>query len=138
MYHWKTFKDTRTFLHRGVCEQVFKITLPSPLCVWFPPDTLDSFMWGSYSASLWNIGGSTQVPPCASDIHSQAPEVCLHQWKLNKLPHMKDFKVSGKIWTHSGEGQVIWSQYHNHSAMDDPSIIIINDACSTLFIRKIN
>ena len=24
--------------------------------------TLDSFMWGSYPASLWNVGGSTQLP----------------------------------------------------------------------------
>jgi hypothetical protein len=32
-----------------------------PHRVWIPPGALDSFMWGSYPASLWNVGGSTQV-----------------------------------------------------------------------------
>ena len=38
---------------------------PSPLWVWVLPGALDSFMWRSYQASLWNIGGSTQVLACA-------------------------------------------------------------------------
>jgi hypothetical protein len=37
-------------------------TCPSPLWVRIPTGTLDSFMWGSYSASLRKDGGSTQVP----------------------------------------------------------------------------
>jgi hypothetical protein len=37
-------------------------TCPSPLWVRIPTGTLDSFMWGSYPASLRNVGGSTQVP----------------------------------------------------------------------------
>jgi hypothetical protein len=35
---------------------------PSPPCVRIPSGTLDSFMWGSYPASLRNVGGSTRVP----------------------------------------------------------------------------
>ena len=27
-----------------------------------PTRDFDSFMWGTYLASLWNVGGSTQVP----------------------------------------------------------------------------
>jgi hypothetical protein len=27
--------------------------------------TLDSFMWESYPARLWNVVGSTHVPACA-------------------------------------------------------------------------
>jgi hypothetical protein len=40
----------------------FYRTSPSPLWVRIPTGTLDSFMWGSYPASLRNVGGSTQVP----------------------------------------------------------------------------
>jgi hypothetical protein len=40
---------------RGVRDRVVRI----------PTGTLDSFMWGSYPASLRNVGGSTQVPVCA-------------------------------------------------------------------------
>ena len=40
---------------------------PNPLWVRIPPGTLDSFTSGSYQASLWNVGGSTQVPTHASD-----------------------------------------------------------------------
>jgi hypothetical protein len=32
------------------------------LWFWIPTGTLDSFMWGSYPASLWTVGYSTQVP----------------------------------------------------------------------------
>jgi hypothetical protein len=35
---------------------------PSPLLVRIPTGTFDSFTWGSYPASLLNVGGSTQVP----------------------------------------------------------------------------
>ena len=38
------------------------ITCPSSLWIRVPKGTLDSFMWGSYAASLRNVGGSTQVP----------------------------------------------------------------------------
>jgi hypothetical protein len=37
-------------------------TCPSLLWVRILTWTLDSFMWGSYPASLRNVGGSTQVP----------------------------------------------------------------------------
>jgi hypothetical protein len=52
----------------GVRGRVVKVvdfkptTCPSPLWVGIPTWTLDSFMWGSYPASLRNVGGSTQVP----------------------------------------------------------------------------
>jgi hypothetical protein len=42
--------------------------LPSPLLVRIPTETLDSFIWGSYPDTLWNVGGSTQVPVCAWNI----------------------------------------------------------------------
>jgi hypothetical protein len=37
-------------------------TCPSPLWVRIPTGTWDSFMWGSYPASLRNVAGSTRVP----------------------------------------------------------------------------
>ena len=42
----------------------FKLIFPSPLWVWIPLGILDSFMWGSYPASLQNVSGSTLVPTC--------------------------------------------------------------------------
>ena len=45
----------------GVHSRWLRITCHSLLCVWIPPGTLDSFMWGSYPASLLNVSGSTQV-----------------------------------------------------------------------------
>jgi hypothetical protein len=44
---------------------VLQNTSLSLLWVWILTGTLNSFMWGSYSASLQNVGGSTQVPVCA-------------------------------------------------------------------------
>ena len=41
------------------------IICPSPLLVQILPWTLESYMWGICSASLWNVGGSTRVPPHA-------------------------------------------------------------------------
>ena len=38
-----------------------RITCLSPMWVWIPPQTLDSFLWGSYPSSLQTVGGSTQV-----------------------------------------------------------------------------
>ena len=42
-------------------ESLHRITCPSPLWVQIPPGILDSFMWGSYPASLWNVSSSTQT-----------------------------------------------------------------------------
>jgi hypothetical protein len=54
---------------QGVCGRMvkfldFKPRNSSLLWVRIPKGTLDSSKCGSYPASLWNIGGSTQVPIC--------------------------------------------------------------------------
>ena len=56
---------------RGVytCQRITCFCL---LRVWILLETLDSFMWGSYPVSLWNIGGS-----CLEVL-----EVFYSQWKL--------------------------------------------------------
>jgi hypothetical protein len=43
----------------------FQTTYLSPLRVWIPPRSLDSFMWKSCPANLLNVRGSTLVPICA-------------------------------------------------------------------------
>ena len=68
--NWIDCCHDRYPVFRGVSGRVFKvtdlrITCPSSVWVWIPSGTLESFMWGSYPASLWNVGGTTQVPACA-------------------------------------------------------------------------
>jgi hypothetical protein len=57
-YIWCILLNIRYYISMN-CIQT---TCPSPLWARIPTGTLDSFMWGSYPASLRNVGVSTQVP----------------------------------------------------------------------------
>jgi hypothetical protein len=62
---WRNFKLHFTsfkYFHEYVLGRVVKVVDFKPLAPQSCTDTLDSFMWGSYPASLRNVGGSTQVP----------------------------------------------------------------------------
>jgi hypothetical protein len=50
------------WLSNQLLTQRLQTTCPSSLWVRIQTGTLDSFMWGSYPASLRNVSGSTQVP----------------------------------------------------------------------------
>ena len=71
------------YISRDVCDWVvshwLRITWPWLLWVWILPGIMDSLMWGSYPASLWNVSGSTQVPTFAWNNVQRGIEVFLHQ-----------------------------------------------------------
>jgi hypothetical protein len=42
-------------------------------------------MWGSYPASLLDVGGSTEVTTLASYNAQGAPDAFLHKWNYNVI-----------------------------------------------------
>ena len=74
-------------------------------------------MRGSYPASLLNVDGSTRVPEIRHGGHLRSSSTS----KAEKSPYnfnsvgAKEYKVPGRIRTHSGEGQVIVLFYNNSS-----------------------
>jgi hypothetical protein len=62
IYHQKLRINLDLLRYKHGLGRWLQIACPSPLWVRIPTGTSDSFMWGSYPASLRNVGGSTQVP----------------------------------------------------------------------------
>jgi hypothetical protein len=70
------------YLGASVAEWLLSLTsnhLPRTAVGSNPTGTLDSFMWGSYPASLRNVGGLLMCPFMPEIMHRRAPEVFLRQ-----------------------------------------------------------